>query len=98
MSIIYCEKHDRQWDSDKLEECPQCEQEPTVDEVLHNMKQQNAALLVRIQQFDAAIRRIAHNVGAVCGGVDTEGDGPGGHTADEIVRCIDKIRHKEDKS
>lgn len=24
MSIIYCEKHDRPWDSDKLEECPQC--------------------------------------------------------------------------
>lgn len=28
MSIIYCEKHDRRWDSDKLDECPQCENEP----------------------------------------------------------------------
>ena len=25
MSIIYCEKHDRRWDSDKLDECPLCE-------------------------------------------------------------------------
>jgi hypothetical protein len=25
MSIIYCEKHDQRWDSDKLEECPSCE-------------------------------------------------------------------------
>ena len=42
----------------------------------------------RVHQFDAAIRRIAHHVGAVCGGVDT---GPnGGHTAEEIIRCIDK--------
>lgn len=41
----------------------------------------------RIHQFDAAIRRIAAHVGAVCGGVDT---GPrGGHTAEEIIRCID---------
>ncbi len=27
MSIIYCEKHDLRWDSDFLEECPQCENE-----------------------------------------------------------------------
>ena len=27
MSIMYCEKHDRRWDSDFLEECPQCENE-----------------------------------------------------------------------
>jgi hypothetical protein len=27
MSIIYCEKHDLHWDSDFLEECPQCENE-----------------------------------------------------------------------
>lgn len=47
-------------------------------------------LVERIHQFDAAIRRIAHHVGAVCGGVDT---GPlGGHTADEIIRCIDALR------
>ena len=32
MSIIYCEKHDRRWDSDRLEMCPVCENEP-VDEV-----------------------------------------------------------------
>ena len=25
MSIIYCEKHDRRWDSDYLEDCPICE-------------------------------------------------------------------------
>jgi hypothetical protein len=25
MSIIYCEKHDRRWDSDFLMECPGCE-------------------------------------------------------------------------
>lgn len=24
MSIMRCEKHDRSWDSDKLEECPAC--------------------------------------------------------------------------
>lgn len=28
MSIIYCEKHDRKWDSDKLDICPLCENEP----------------------------------------------------------------------
>ena len=45
-------------------------------------------LEARIHQFDAAICRVAHHVGAVCGGVDT---GPnGGHTAEEIIRCIDK--------
>ena len=27
MSIIYCDKHDRKWDSDKLYECPLCENE-----------------------------------------------------------------------
>lgn len=27
MSIMYCEKHDRRWDSDFLEECPICENE-----------------------------------------------------------------------
>ena len=27
MSIMYCEKHDRRWDSDWLEECPLCENE-----------------------------------------------------------------------
>ena len=27
MSIIYCEKHDRRWDSDKLDDCPLCENE-----------------------------------------------------------------------
>ena len=29
MSIIYCEKHDRRWDSDHLEMCPVCENEPS---------------------------------------------------------------------
>ena len=28
MSMMYCEKHHRQWDSDKLDECPECEHEP----------------------------------------------------------------------
>ena len=28
MSIMYCEKHHRRWDSDKLDECPDCEHEP----------------------------------------------------------------------
>lgn len=27
MSIIYCEKHSRRWDSDYLEHCPSCEDE-----------------------------------------------------------------------
>ena len=27
MSIMYCEKHDTRWDSDKLEDCPLCENE-----------------------------------------------------------------------
>ena len=27
MSIMYCEKHDRRWDSDKLDDCPLCENE-----------------------------------------------------------------------
>lgn len=31
MSIMYCEKHDRRWDSDKLDECPECENEPQVE-------------------------------------------------------------------
>lgn len=46
------------------------------------------ALEERIHQFDAAIRRIAAHVGAVCGGVDT---GPGGgHTAEAIIEAIDR--------
>ena len=28
MSIIYCEKHDRKWDSDFKEDCPMCENDP----------------------------------------------------------------------
>lgn len=24
MSIMYCDRHDRRWDSDYLEECPRC--------------------------------------------------------------------------
>ena len=28
MSIFYCEKHDRRWDSDHLEMCPVCENDP----------------------------------------------------------------------
>ena len=28
MSIILCEKHYRRWDSDFLEECPECGNEP----------------------------------------------------------------------
>lgn len=28
MSIMRCEKHDRPWDSDKLDMCPLCENEP----------------------------------------------------------------------
>jgi hypothetical protein len=55
-----------------------------------------AHLVERIHQFDAAIRRIADRVGAVCGGIDTEGDGPGGSTAAEIVRKIDEITVKRD--
>ena len=31
MSIMRCEKHDRSWDSDKMEECPICENEPSLD-------------------------------------------------------------------
>ena len=29
MSIMYCEKHDRRWDSNKLEECSLCENDTT---------------------------------------------------------------------
>lgn len=29
MSIMYCEKHDRRWDSDKLEDCQRCGDVPT---------------------------------------------------------------------
>ena len=34
MSIIYCEKHDRRWDSDRLEMCPECENEPEKPDLL----------------------------------------------------------------
>jgi len=27
MSIMYCYRHDRHWDSDKYENCPECEEE-----------------------------------------------------------------------
>ena len=29
MSIIYCERHSIKWDSDRKDECPACENEPT---------------------------------------------------------------------
>lgn len=32
MSIMYCEKHDRRWDSDRMDECPLCENETSVPE------------------------------------------------------------------
>lgn len=48
-----------------------------------NDQQTIANLRERVAQFDAAIQKIGRHVGAVCGGVDT------GHTADEIIRCID---------
>ena len=69
-------------------------QEQSDGDAVKRLKDENTALIGRIQQFDAAIRRIAHNVGAVCGRVNTEGDGPGGHTAAEIIKCIDDIRNK----
>jgi len=28
MSIMRCERHDGNWDSDKLDECPLCENDP----------------------------------------------------------------------
>ncbi len=31
MSIIYCEKHSRKWDSDFLDDCPSCENEKPDD-------------------------------------------------------------------
>lgn len=49
-----------------------------------------AELRERIFQFEAEIQRIAHHVGAVCGGVDT------GHTAEEIIRCIGELKRKLD--
>ena len=45
MSIIYCEKHDRRWDSDKLDECPLCENEPAPAD---------AGLVLRGECHDAA--------------------------------------------
>lgn len=38
MSIIYCEKHNRRWDSDRVEECPICIDQPehsTEDDYQH---------------------------------------------------------------
>ena len=32
MSIMYCEKHHRRWDSDKLDYCPECETEASMPE------------------------------------------------------------------
>ena len=33
MSIMRCEKHDRNWDSDKWSECPICELDHPADEI-----------------------------------------------------------------
>ena len=59
---------------------------------------QRDRLQERVSQFDSAIQRIATSVGAVCGGVDTEGDGPGGHTAAEIVRKIGMLNAQRDEA
>lgn len=51
------------------------------------------SLQARIEQFDRAITRIGHHVGAVCAGVDTEDEhGPGGHTAVAIIEKFDALQ------
>lgn len=55
----------------------------------------HATLQTRIEQFDRAITRIGHHVGAVCAGVDTEDEhGPGGHTAVAIIEKFDALQAK----
>ena len=51
MSIMYCEKHDRRWDSDRLEMCPICENEP-VGEVSEKERILLAALKEQRVQMD----------------------------------------------
>lgn len=40
MSIIYCERHDLKWDSDRKDECPACENEPTPPNTDMNLQKQ----------------------------------------------------------
>ena len=53
MSIILCPKHERKWDSDKLDECPLCENE--LSEVI-SFRSDNARLLAEREQLIAALR------------------------------------------
>jgi archaellum component FlaC len=63
--------------------------------VIDGLKQENAALLERLQQCDRAIQRIASHVGAVCGGVDVmDANGLGSHTSEEIIRKIEAVRQE----
>lgn len=39
MSIMYCEKHHRRWDSDNLDDCQDCEHEPQIEPVQAKMDQ-----------------------------------------------------------
>lgn len=50
MSIIYCEKHDRRWDSDYLEMCPLCECEPEEND-MNTPNQTKEWLKFRKSQF-----------------------------------------------
>ena len=52
MSIMRCEEHDRNWDSDKLEECPLCENKPTLAEAMDDLE--ITAMRIKKQRDDLA--------------------------------------------
>lgn len=79
--------------------CPMCEYLVTpeakdairVGKIVAEQHEKIKALELRVHQFDQAIRRIGHHVGACCAGVDVMDDnGLGSHTDQEIIRKIDK--------
>ena len=48
MSIIYCERHDLRWDSDRKDECPACENESSQIRGTNMTSRQELAAMKRV--------------------------------------------------
>ena len=76
----------------KPQPCPDCFSLEHDRDLLENEIKE---LQAKVEQFDRAISRIGHHVGAVCAGVDTEDEcGAGGHTAVAIIGKFDELQSK----
>lgn len=62
MSIIYCEKHDRKWDSDKLIDCPICENTPALPRLILRDEDGDTPFSDTAQEGIARAAALANNI------------------------------------